>query len=220
MKGRVIRLFSQISKYLRDERYRSAVRWFRENPNNELLFKHDLELGANVLDVGGYNGDFAAEIFKRYKANVFIVEPVVEFADKIEKRFSSNPFIRVFKLGLADSDGVFDFFVDGDSSTAVRENGGARTKVIFRDVKKFLDELNIDNWDLMKINIEGSEYDLLNRLINTGRIQQFHFLLVQFHLFVPGAKQKYWTLTKHLSHTHKLCWRYPFIWELWERREK
>ena len=48
---------------------RSVRRWFADNPADELRFQYDLPPGANILDVGGYNGDFAARFLERLFAN-------------------------------------------------------------------------------------------------------------------------------------------------------
>ena len=67
---------------------RSIRRWFADNPADELRFQYDLPPGASVLDVGGYNGDFAARFLELCNADVTVFEPVPAFAAKIRRRFA------------------------------------------------------------------------------------------------------------------------------------
>lgn len=69
-----------------------------------------------------------------------------------------------------------------------------------------------------KINIEGSEYDLLEYIIRKGLHKNIRNLQVQFHI-VDGLdwEERYKAIAEALSLTHKLTWRYPFVWENWER---
>ena len=69
----------------------------------------------------------------------------------------------------------------------------------------------------MKINIEGGEYDLLDRLITTGLVGKIDNIQVQFHEFVPNAKERMQNIQKKLSKTHTPTYQYEFIWENWKR---
>jgi len=206
-------------KYLTDEFYRSHQRWIRDNPQDDVRFQYDLPSGANILDVGGYAGDFAARFVELCNANVTVFEPVSKFAAQIEERFASDPRVRVHVAGLSDKDEVVEFDLDADASGAFGSSGGQRVQVALWDAERFLSQCGTDEWHLAKLNIEGGEYALLNRLIETGRIASVKHIQVQFHLHVPGARQQYRDLAKRLRRTHKLQWRYPFVWESWVRRD-
>ena len=56
-------------------------------------------------------------------------------------------------------------------------------EVRLRDVVDVFKELDIGNVDLFKLNIEGSEYAVLDRMIETGLISRVRYLQVQFHEF-------------------------------------
>ena len=92
-------------------------------------------------------------------------------------------------------------------------------RVTLWDAEKFLEKCDTDEWHLAKLNIEDGEYALLRRLIDTRRIEKFQYLQIQFHLNVPDAKKQYRKLAERLQHTHRLQWRYPFVWESWQRRD-
>jgi hypothetical protein len=69
----------------------------------------------------------------------------------------------------------------------------------------------------MKINIEGAEFPLLDRMIKTGLLQNVDCFLIQFHEWHPGAYKKRRHIREALSRTHRLEWDYYFIWEKWVR---
>jgi FkbM family methyltransferase len=206
-------------KYLTDEFYRSHQRWILHNPHDEVRFEYDLPLGANILDVGGYAGDFAASFVKLFNANVTVFEPVTKFAAHIEKRFAGDMRVRVHAAGLSDRDEVAEFDLDADASGAFGSSGGERVQVTLWDAERFLSHCGTEEWHLAKLNIEGGEYALLNRLIDTDRIKSIKHIQVQFHLHVPEARQQYKELAKRLQRTHMLQWRYPFVWESWLLRD-
>ena len=199
---------------------RSVRRWFADNPADELRFQYDLPPGASVLDVGGYNGDFAARFLELCNADVTVFEPVPAFAAKIRRRFAEEKRVRIHEAGLSDKDEVVDFCVNADASSVFGAAEGRKgIRVTLWDVEKFLEKCGTGEWHLAKLNIEGGEYALLRRLIDMGGIEKFQYLQVQFHLNVPDAKKQYRALAKRLQRTHRLQWRYPFVWESWQRRD-
>ena len=52
-----------------------------------------------------------------------------------------------------------------------------------KHTKKFenIKDLDIEKIDLLKLNIEGSEYDLLEKLLKSGLISTIDKLQIQFH---------------------------------------
>lgn len=206
-------------KYVSDQFYRSHHRWIRQNPHDELRFAYELPKGACVIDVGGYSGDFTARFLQLCDANVTVFEPVPSFAKQIEERFASDSRVRVFRAGLSNRDETAEFDLDADASGAFGSTGTKSVRVSLWDAERFLSQCGTDEWHLAKLNIEGGEYALLNRLIDTGRIVSIKHIQVQFHLNVPDARREYKKLIKRLRQTHMLEWRYPFVWESWVRRD-
>src|SRR5690606_33979240 len=80
---------------------REVSRFYADGGDRSL--RHNLPwFGSNsvVLDIGGYRGDCAADIFARHRCNIHVLEPVPGFAAEIETRFEQNPEIDVHALGL------------------------------------------------------------------------------------------------------------------------
>ena len=85
-------------------------------------------------------------------------------------------------------------------------------------LKEFFDEEKIEEIDLLYLNIEGSEYKLLDQLIESGLINKIKHLQVQFHNYIDDASNKRKLIRKHLDKTHKCIFNFPFIWERWDRQ--
>jgi hypothetical protein len=70
--------------------------------------------------------------------------------------------------------------------------------------------------DLMKINIEGGEYDLLERLIETNMISRIKNIQVQFHDVAPDSLSRMLAIQTSLLKTHSNIFNYKFVWDSYE----
>ena len=76
-----------------------------------------------------------------------------------------------------------------------------------------MNENQIGPIDLMKINIEGGEYDLLDHLIDTGFVKNIRNIQVQFHDFVPDAVKRMSSIHGKLMRPHETTYQYLFVWK-------
>ena len=81
-----------------------------------------------------------------------------------------------------------------------------------------MDEMGDKKISLLKINIEGAEFPLLKRMIETKLIDRFDDIMIQYHEFVPNANWQRFIINRKLKETHARVWNYPFIWEKWSRK--
>ncbi len=192
-------------------------RWYRDRGDEMLRLDYPLGPDSLVLDVGGYTGEWAARIHGRYGCRVDVFEPVPEFCARIRTRFAGNAAVRVFEYGLSDSETTLPMSVAADGSS-VYQKGARRIEVRLRDIADFVREQNIGEIDLIKINIEGGEYALLRRMLDTGIAGRCRDIQVQFHNFFLDAERLRDELRERLARTHELTYDYYFIWENWRRR--
>jgi FkbM family methyltransferase len=198
---------------------KAIVQWFADSGDKTLrLFYSDLCQDSLVFDVGGYEGQWASDIYSMYRCNIYIFEPVPEFADAIKRRFIANPDIEVYQVGFAQHSKKVQLNVNGDRSSILRQ-GRHVVECEFIRADDFLREHDIQLIDLMKINIEGAEYELLEHLLETGWIHKIRNIQVQFHDFLPGAKERMNRIQSELSKSHTLTYQYEFVWENWALRE-
>lgn len=192
--------------------------WLRARGDSTLRVDYALAPEDVVLDVGGFEGQWASDIFGRYLCRIHVFEPIPEFADFIEQRFARNPAIRLHRVALGAQDHVLQFTVDGDASSA-HAGSGQVVQVPVKGFSGWMETAGLQDIALMKINIEGGEYDLIEHMIATGLIGRVRDLQVQFHDFVPDAERRMAAIQEKLLATHQPQWQYPFVWESWTRRE-
>lgn len=201
-------------KLYRSPRAAQVALWFEDRGDKTLRLDYDLDENSLVFDLGGYEGQWASDIFSMYCCTIHVFEPVTEFADRIEQRFYRNERIFVHKFGLSNENRVVEISVNRDSSSLYKSGNHIADARLVRAVD-FMRQNHIERIDLMKINIEGGEYDLLEHLIDSGFIKNITNIQVQFHDFVPDADERTVMIQKELEVTHSLTYQYPFVWENW-----
>lgn len=192
-----------------------ALPWFRDQGDKTHRVLYDLTERSVVIDLGGYEGQWASDIFAMYCCSIHVFEPVPEFAGNITKRFARNPRIVVHEFGLGAQDSTIKISLNGASSTQ-HHGGGHMVDACLMMASKFFESYHIEKVDLMKINIEGGEYDLLDHLIETCLVTRIKNLQIQFHDFVPQAEERVRKIRQALMRTHRLTYQYEFVWENWE----
>lgn len=191
-------------------------RWIADGGDYRLRFSYSLNQRSVVLDVGGFEGQWSSDLFARYGCRIIIFEPVSSFAKAIVKRFQHNKKIEVLQLGLAGISRTSSIGLLGDSSSVFHRSNTTQ-KIRLVDVAEWFGVRRIRRIDLMKINIEGGEYELLERLIETGLIKKVWNLQVQFHTNIEGAEVRMKKIRSGLAETHRCTYQYEFVWESWTR---
>ena len=192
--------------------------WVNTDGDHTLRLEYEIRSKDIVLDVGGFEGQWASDIFSRYLCTIHVFEPVPHFADTIRKRFASNPNIHVHEMALGASNKKLSICIDGDASSTIVSG----EQSIDVSVRCFYDIINKYEWDdiaLMKINIEGGEYELIEHMIESQMISRVRNIQVQFHDFVPDAQSRMISIQNQLRKTHNLIYYFPFIWESWRRKD-
>jgi FkbM family methyltransferase len=201
---------------LRDQFLINAARWVKDNGDHSLRLNYPLTPESVVLDLGGYHGDFAAAIHEKYGCQIYVFEPVNQFYESCVERFQANPKITCLNYGLSSADATLNIgLAENASSFESTLTQGAVELVRVRSVANCILELGISQIDLIKINIEGGEFDVLPAMIKSGDIKKVHFLQVQFHNFVHSAAAKRNEIRAQLEKSHVEMWNYEFVWESW-----
>jgi FkbM family methyltransferase len=195
-----------------------AAEWVAIDGWSNSWTTYDLNEDSLVFDLGGFEGGFTDRIWHRYGCHVFVFEPVPAFADSIRSKFIGNEKISVFDFGLAGTTRRAPLVVDDDASSMFGR--GPQIEIQLIEASQFFREQGIassrfPHIDLMKINIEGGEYELMSHLIERGCIRNIRNVQVQFHNNVPGAGKLMLRLQKQLRKSHYLTYQYPFCWENW-----
>lgn len=197
-----------------------AERWWKDANDAYLLRGVTLGGGAHVMDVGGYKGDFTALMREKFHAVVRVYEPVPEFCDYLVERFKSDHAVDVRRYGLGENPRKQKIALMDDASTFHSPLRGDAPSVEIEDVlvESRIYFGSVVGVDLMALNVEGSEYEILHRLISSGAMRNVRQLLVQFHRVYRDSDKRREEIRLGLAMTHDEVWSYPFVWEFWKRR--
>jgi len=180
----------------------------------EERYNYDLNPESIVIDCGAYHGHFSKRIWDKYKCCVFAYEPTSEFYS-IACEIMRETGVTIFKLGVSNKYKTIEFGIANDSTGEFKESTDTKEKVILQDICQVVSGYNLVA--LLKLNIEGGEFDVIQRLVDSSLISIINNIQVQFHTCVPNAQERYHALAKRLSETHHLTYDAgAFIWQNWE----
>jgi FkbM family methyltransferase len=200
-----------------DRKAIAVVRWKLRRGDSNLRVQYDLDPKSVVFDVGAYRGDWVHDIASRYDCHIHAFEPISAYCDEIRRRFGANPKIVINNTGLAGKTAKHLISIDEAGSSVVKL-GGKTAEIQLIDIAEYVGEHGIDRIDLLKMNIEGGEYELLERMHEIDLVRRCTDIQIQFHDFVPDAEKRREEARAKLRKTHDLTYDYPFIWENWHLR--
>lgn len=210
--------------------YSKAMRGLIEagTANPGLLTDAHLDRTSIVVDAGAFIGEWAGTIEDRYHPRIYAFEPSPTSFAQLEQRLGTIPSVELFNVGLGAADETIELHGSmGPGATtgsgSVPGAGspiGEPVMVEVRDIARLFDELGLERIDLLKVNIEGAEYDLFDRLIETGWLERIESVSIQFHEWHPNAHRRRRRIRRELARTHREVWCYDWVWELWSRPER
>lgn len=197
-----------------------AVGDFYRNGGNQLLYDLPVSTGDVVIDGGGYEGEWTEKMLARYGCRSEIFEAIPLFASQLEEAFAKNRLVNVHGAALGGScrTSIFNLAADGSSEHKKQDVESIAVNVI--DISEFVDSLPDEKISCLKLNIEGGEYEVLERLIENKQINKFECFLVQFHRQPLGYEERYKKIVEALRNTHEQQWCYPMVWEKWVIRDE
>ena len=190
---------------------------------------YPLTADSLVLDVGAYQGQFTRDVIYRFGCRVWAFEPVRASYEHAKVALALGPSsmattrVRLFHAALGPTHGTAVMSVRNDSSSLHLPS--ETTEAVFLAsvgaVFRSLSAEGLETVDLMKVNIEGAEYDLLDAMLDLGLLARVRYLQVQFHYYGAGeagpvARRD--AIRMRLAKTHEEQWCEPFVWESWGRR--
>lgn len=194
-----------------------AVGQFWRDGGSKLIYDLPVETGALIIDAGGYQGDWSAGMISRYGCRSQIFEPVPEFFEHCQTYFINNTLVQVTKAALGGSDRKTTFnLLDNGTSEYRNDNHALSFESDVIDIAKIFADTST-RVACLKLNIEGGEYEVLERMIETNHFSQCDSLLIQFHRQPDGYEARYKSIIAALHNTHTQSWCYEMVWEKWVR---
>jgi len=154
------------------------------------------------IDLGAYKGNMIKKAYDRFPDfDLFVgFEPVPDLYDKIKQRFTLNDKIEINKyaVGVENKSNVKLYlnsrikknglFIGKGSTLFVNKIYGGKIDkdkyilVNMIDFSEYLfDNFKENDYIILKIDIEGKEYDLLEHLISTGNICYINKIYCEWH---------------------------------------
>lgn len=163
--------------------------------DEKFIAELEIEPGEIAIDCGASIGDVTEELVKKgAEVCCFEANPVTfEF---LSKRFGSNPSVQCFQKAVSDRAGKARFYLHEDfdgSDEKLRTANGSSLLEFKGNVRKdqpievetidlcaFIESLDREI-GLLKIDIEGAEIEVINRLIDTGLYKKARVILAETH---------------------------------------
>lgn len=143
---------------------------------HDVYFRHfPLELNSpTIIDIGAHKGYFSCMVARKYpKSRIISIEPDPVNFEYLKENLSRNNIDNVtsLKYAVSNHNATSSFYVAQKSSvihSLNRENvpspNVSEIKVECRTLSKILSEHRITHVDILKMDIEGLEYDVLLKL--------------------------------------------------------
>lgn len=167
-----------------------------------------------VLILGGYLGDSVKRFLSFPHAEIVVVEPISQYYLKLKELFSESKQISIFNFGVSNSNRSDTLYINGQTTSAYDPHGDAE-KVSFLDISMLINK--VGPIDVLEINIEGAEYEVLERLFETNHLSGIRTLVIQFHRNAVNHETRRASIRALLRETHKEVFSYEYVWERWDR---
>lgn len=180
----------------------------------------DLTPESVVIDAGGYEGNFANLIHEKYGCEVIVLEPIKAFYERIGQRFLDNPKIVLMPTGLGAKTGATTMRIKGDQTGALCGEGDAELVAMLgvRDLLEIATRNHERPIALLKLNIEGLEFEVLEAMLDEQLMMHVRHLQVQPHPIVPNAQERWDAICRRVDATHEMTFNKDWCWTGWTIR--
>tara|TARA_B100001057_G_scaffold283432_1_gene283796 strand:+ start:1931 stop:2305 length:375 start_codon:yes stop_codon:yes gene_type:complete len=119
-------------------------------------------------------------------------------------------------LAISNTNNYKFLTVDNNNSSLSDVKINKSIKIKCENVIDIFDKLK--SIDLIKMNIEGSEYEILNEIINKNYLTKCKYYLIQFHHKNNKnlIKNKEIIENEFSKMNFKKIFNYNYVWEVWE----
>ena len=190
--------------------------FFKAGGDDMLSNFNFLDSDSIVFDVGSYDGEYSKEINGKYNSKCYGFEPVKDIYEG--SLVNTNKDIKFFNFALGDKNDTMEITLS-DNGSSLFLKGDEKESCTVRDIVEVIDELKIQNINLMKMNIEGGEFDILEKMIELKILDRVDNFLLQFHYYGDNPVFRRHKIIDSLSETHEPVFYYPFVWEHWKRKD-
>jgi len=153
----------------------------------------EFEPGAIVVDCGASVGDTVAVFLsKGCQVHAFEANPLA--VAHLRQRFEGEPNLTLYHKAVSDEDGVASFYLHEDLNENTLNTANGSSLLEFKKNVRNDDPTEVETIDLagflqslgqpvafLKIDIEGAEIGVVNRLLDTGAYKIANQIVVETH---------------------------------------
>jgi FkbM family methyltransferase len=186
------------------------------DPNEMRRVTYPLTSDSLIVDVGGWTGEWAKRMYCLYSCNIDIYEPEPHNAELANLKFRGNPKVSIYQVAMSNQKGKMLLNGVGQGASLCENKLGDSIEVDVVKASDVFNERYPDKIDLLKINVEGAEYDIIPDLIENWGIEKATHIQIQFHKTAPNYESRRKDIEKKLLKTHRKIWGYDWIFDSYE----
>jgi FkbM family methyltransferase len=178
----------------------------------------ELRDGDIVIEAGAYEGRWAKKVCEQRNCSIYAFEPATRAFEVAQEKLKGCQGVTLRNVALGKQNGtavLCDRNRDGANTLAHNPESEPSETVPVVDVAEVVKPLG--EIALAHFNAEGGEVDILERLVETGLIERFKMILVQWHQYSDELRARVAALTVCLRRTHN--YEQGRAWGCWKRKD-
>lgn len=168
----------------------------------------NLSTNSVCIDCGANVGRIS-ELFAKSGARVYSFEPNPLCLNVLKRRVKKYPNVEVIEKGVLDkcctmklyhsdlTNADSEFFSQSSSICATKDNVNTENFIeiecidLCSFIKDLIDKLEISSIDILKMDVEGAEFAILEKMIEDGLYKKIKYILVETHdETIPEIQEK------------------------------
>lgn len=173
-------------RYIKVKTSKVSKEWIGNDYGGFYLNTNLISKSSVVYSIGiGTDVSFDKELINRFNCKVYAYDPTPKSIKWVDKNFKNKNFI-FFPIGLSEVKGIKDFYLPKNNShvsgSFIKIDSVDRNEIVKLKFDTLLNQLSKNNHykiDVLKMDIEGAEYEVINHIYNNKiNIKQ---VCVEFH---------------------------------------
>ena len=173
-------------------------------------YEYPLTPDSLVIDCGVYQGTFSHILHGKYGCRIIGYEPISSFYANSVERLRTLSSVIVRNEGVGATTRRVTMSIKGDMTGIFADNPTSE-EVQVRAIGEVLEPF--ESIDLLKLNVEGMEFEVLDAVLEAGLAPKLRNIQVQFHSVIPKCEERHRRIRSGLLATHELTFDAPWCWE-------
>ena len=144
------------------------------------------------IDCGAHCGESILEAKRRFgnDIKIYSFEANTNLAEALIDHFKNDSNVKIENKAFWTDDSFIEFYLstswsDGSSVYKEKNSGGISENILLKvpciDLSSFINSFDKDDYIILKLDVEGAEYEILNKMIEDGTIKRINELHGEFH---------------------------------------